>query len=91
MIRNLFKRQPKETPAQRALAVLAQTRSTAPGTRVHHEYSVSPSAEGYDWLARVYAANGAVNEQAGHAVNESLAREQALAWCAQTSHILKGL
>lgn len=91
MLKKLFKRAPKEASTQQALNSLAAHRHGEPGTRVHHEYGLHPAGEGFDWLARVYAQNGAINEKAGHAVSESLAREEALAWCAATVSTLKGV
>lgn len=72
------------------LAALAPTKG-APGTRVHHEYFLTDAPEGrVNWLARVYAQNGAVNEQRGNEPNEQAAKDAALAWCAEITTALKG-
>ena len=64
-----------------------------PGTRVHHEYFLAdaPDVDGkWGWLARVYAKNGAVNEQQDRGDTQELARNAALTWCAKTKAILRG-
>lgn len=66
----------------------------APGSRVHHEYFVADVANLHDlkwpWMARVYADNGAVNEESGSADTPELARNAALTWCARIKASLGG-
>ena len=65
----------------------------APGSRVHHEYFTgdAPDADGkWSWHARVYADNGAVNEERGRADSHELARNAALTWCARVKASLGG-
>jgi hypothetical protein len=65
----------------------------APGRRVHHEYFTADEADAngkWSWLARVYADNGAVNEQRGAADSQDLARNAALTWCARVKESLGG-
>ena len=64
----------------------------APGTRVYHEYFIDlePRPDGFHWLCRVYAQNGAVTERAGVAVNQSLAKDEALTWANRAKAGLRG-
>lgn len=65
----------------------------APGSRVHHEYFTADEADAdgkWPWRARVYADNGAVNEQEGRADSHELARNAALTWCARVKAQLGG-
>lgn len=89
MIKNLLKRL---LPQVAPLAELVQpmTRKCAPGERVHHEYFISGDAPTVSWLARVYGKNGEINEERGTAISESLARENALAWCTPILVALRG-
>lgn len=91
-IRALFPGQRAQLQAAAPVEVGPDQRG-APGTRVHHEYfpAGEANADGkWPWKARVYAANGAVNEQTGLADTQELARNAALAWCAKTKAILRG-
>ena len=92
-IRGLMGGRPAKEQAP-ASEVVAPDQRGAPGTRVHHEYFVAEEANLHDlkwpWLARVYAANSAVNEQRGTADTQELARNAALTWCAKTKAILRG-
>jgi hypothetical protein len=65
----------------------------APSSRVHHEYFLGDEADTsgkWSWLARVYAGNGAVNEERGLADSQDLARNAALTWCARVKASLGG-
>jgi hypothetical protein len=65
----------------------------APGSRVHHEYFTADEADAdgkWPWRARVYADNGAVNEQEGRADSLELSRNAALTWCARIKAQLGG-
>lgn len=91
-IRALFPGQQAQLQAA-APVELAPDHRGAPGTRVHHEYFLAGEANAdgkWLWTARVYAANGAPNEQSGLADTWELARNAALAWCARTKSILRG-
>jgi len=91
-MQNMFAGSPvtlaEDTPA------LTQVDATlAPGSRVHHEYFVAdaPNADGkWPWRARVYADNGAVNEEHDVADTPDLARNAALTWCARVKAQLGG-
>lgn len=90
--KNMFDQaaQPAIEPAPAAPQVAA---SITPGSRVHHEYFTAdaPDADGkWSWHARVYADNGAVNEQGGQADTHELARNAALTWCARIKVQLGG-
>lgn len=65
----------------------------APGTRVHHEYFIGeqrPVDNMYPWLCRVYAQNGAANEQTGEAATPEAAKNAALTYAAKTKLALRG-
>lgn len=64
----------------------------APGTRVYHEYFVDdePREDGWHWMCRVYAANGAATQQRGVAETKQLARNAAITWAAVTKAGLRG-
>lgn len=90
--KNMFavQQQAQEAAAQEAIKVDA---ALASGGRVHHEYFTAdaPDADGkWIWLARVYAENGAANEQRGGADTPDLARNAALTWCARVKAQLGG-
>lgn len=88
--KNMFAGQAKA--ATEAAPVRIDT-NLAPGSRVHHEYFVgdAPDADGkWSWHARVYADNGAVNEERGRADSRELARNAALTWCARIKAQLGG-
>ncbi|MBQ5963151.1 hypothetical protein [Massilia sp. ZL223] len=91
-IRAMFPGQQAQ-PVAAAPVEVAPDQRGAPGTRVYHEYFLVDEANGdgkWPWKARVYAANGAPNEQTGLADTQELARNAALAWCAKTKAILRG-
>lgn len=91
-INRLLGNQPEAAPEQRV--EVAPDPRGAPGSRVHHEYFVGdapePSDNQWPWLCRVYAANGAVNEQSGRAPTQESARNAALSWAAKTKAALRG-
>lgn len=65
----------------------------APGSRVHHEYFTADEADAdgkWPWRARVYADNGAANEQEGRADSLELSRNAALTWCVRVKAQLGG-
>lgn len=90
--KNMFPLQQKaqEVAAEEAVKIDA---ALASGSRVHHEYFTADAADAdgkWIWLARVYADNGAVNEQRGSADTPDLARNAALTWCARIKAQLGG-
>jgi hypothetical protein len=94
--KSLFAGQPtaqvEDTPAP-APALTQVDATLAPGSRVHHEYFVAdaPNSDGkWPWRARVYADNGAVNEEHDAADTPDLARNAALTWCARVKAQLGG-
>lgn len=65
--------------------------TSAPAPRVHHEIMLGEQrADGWPWLCRVYAQNGAATEKAGIADTEQAARSAALSWAATTKAGLRG-
>lgn len=79
-----------EVAAPEVAPMVADVRG-APGTRVHHEYFTEERTDGrWNWLCRVYAMNGAPNEQSGVAEDEASAASAALSWAARTKAILRG-
>lgn len=90
--KNLFPGQ-QQAPAEAAPAMPNVHAAIAPGSLVHHEYHLAdgPDADGkWAWLTRVYADNGAPNEQHGKANSHELARNAALTWCARIKAQLGG-
>jgi hypothetical protein len=79
-------------PAAPAVIVPEPDPRGAPGTRVYHEFFVedAPRADGWHWLCRVYAANGAATEHGGVAESQLLARNAAITWAAKTKAGLRG-
>lgn len=63
----------------------------APGSRVHHEIMLGEQrADGWPWLCRVYAQNGAATEKEGVADTMQGASNAALSWAAITKAGLRG-
>lgn len=91
--KNMFAGQP-QAPTDVATVLTQVDATLAPGSRVHHEYFVADEADVIDlrwpWVARVYADNGAVNEERGRADSHDLARNAALTWCARVKAQLGG-
>lgn len=91
--KNMFAGQAKAATEAAPEPVRIDT-NLAPGSRVHHEYFVADEADVVDlrwpWIARVYADNGAVNEERGRADSRELARNAALTWCARVKTQLGG-
>lgn len=79
-------------PARVEPVVVAPDPRGAPGTRVHHEYFTDerPLDNRWNWLCRVYAQNGAVNEQRSVADTQEEAKNAALAYAAVTKRALRG-
>lgn len=97
MLKSLINRfKPASAPAapQHAVPLSVEPlvdRKGEPGTRVHSEYFIDVKPDAVYWTARVYAANGAPNEQTGFAPNESAARDAAINWCNETKTKLGGV
>jgi hypothetical protein len=90
--KNMFAGQAKAATEAAPEPVRIDT-NLAPGSRVHHEYFVGDASDAdskWAWHARVYADNGAVNEERGRADSRELARNAALTWCARVKAQLGG-
>jgi hypothetical protein len=90
--KNMFAGQPQAATDAVPEPVRIDT-NLAPGSRVHHEYFTADEADAdgkWPWRARVYADNGAVNEQEGRADSLELSRNAALTWCARIKVQLGG-
>lgn len=91
--KNMFGQQATEPASEAAPAAPQVAATLAPGSRVHHEYFVADAADAdgkWHWHARVYADNGAPNEQGGSADTHEFARNAALTWCARIKAQLGG-
>ena len=64
---------------------------TDENSRVHHEYFVGEERADsrWPWLCRVYAKNGAANEQAGLSDSYESAKKAALAYATMTKRALE--
>lgn len=85
-IKQLFASKPRRIDARR-------DPRGAPGTRVYHEYFVgdAPHEDGWRWMCRVYAQNGAPTEHEGVEDTRDKACRAAIAWAERTKDGLRGV